>query len=290
MKNEEAKHSRTLFEIIRGHSLIDCDNKNYYFKHFTLLEILELDHLEDLDIKKSVRSGIKKEKDLIAHAIKKGFWSVKEEEKIKSLEWTLKRSTTALGKIEDLKQKEIFKNQINNQEEELKDIRGKRAKITSYSAEHASEVKKVKRMVNTSIFLDEKFETKPENTENNILITTLLFQKFKELNSRDNILYASFYGGFFDLFAAQNGNSIELLGKTIQNITSFQKNLIVLSNALLNKIKNVKIPEDISDNPVKVMDYVEKDESQSKVSHGVDDLRARAKARGGELKAEDFLS
>ena len=290
MKNEEAKYSRTLFEIIRGHSLIDCDNKNYYFKHFTLLEILELDYLEELDIKKSVSSGIKKEKDLIAHAIKKGFWSVKEEEKIKSLEWTLKRSMTALGKIEDPKQKEIFKGQINNQEKELKDIREKRAKITSYSAEHASEVKKVKRMVASSIFLDENFKKKPETTDDNIIITTLLFQKFKELNNRDNILYASFYGGFFDLFAAQKGNSIELLGKTIQNITSFQKNLIVLSNALLNKIKNVKIPEDISDDPVKVMDYVEKDESQSKVSHGVDDLRARAKARGGELKAEDFLS
>jgi hypothetical protein len=55
-------------------------------------------------------------------------------------------------------------------------------------------------------------------------------------------------------------------------------------------MKNVKIPDNISGDPVKIMDYVEKEETEAKVSHGVEDLRRKAQVRDGKLKAEDFLS
>ena len=59
---------------------------------------------------------------------------------------------------------------------------------------------------------------------------------------------------------------------------------------MLNKLRNVKIPDEISDDPIKIFNYEEKEESEGKVSHGVDDLKMKSKARGGKLKAEDFLS
>lgn len=55
-------------------------------------------------------------------------------------------------------------------------------------------------------------------------------------------------------------------------------------------MKNTRIPDEIADDPVKILDYEEKEEGDSKVSHGVDDLKLKMKARGGKLKAEDFLS
>jgi hypothetical protein len=39
-----------------------------------------------------------------------------------------------------------------------------------------------------------------------------------------------------------------------------------------------------------MMNYEEKEEKDTKVSHGIDDLRRKSQVRGGELKAEDFLS
>ena len=52
------------------------------------------------------------------------------------------------------------------------------------------------------------------------------------------------------------------------------------------------MPESITSDPVKVMDYVEpKDGHAGKnVTHGVDDLKAKMKSRGGELKPEDLLT
>ena len=118
----------------------------------------------------------------------------------------------------------------------------------------------------------------------------ILFSRYQKLNNRDTILNASYIGGFFEVFAAQGGNSVQLIGKTFCEMTSLQKNLIVLTNALLNKIKNTQIPDEIAGDPVRIMDYEEREEGEGKTSHGVEDLKTKMKARGGKLKAEDFLS
>jgi hypothetical protein len=75
------------------------------------------------------------------------------------------------------------------------------------------------------------------------------------------------------------------------DMTVFQKNLLVYANALLNKLKNVSIPENILDDPIKVLNYkeVEKD-SGKKTSIGLDDLKEKSAKNGGELKPEDFLT
>jgi len=289
---KEKKHhnlySSHLLDIIRGHSVLEGDSKTYYFKHFKVVDLLELDHLEEVDIKNSVKSGIKSEKELLDSAIKMGSWSIEKEESLKSQEWMLKRSTTALNKMKDLAQRKVFNNQIEAQEKELKEIKKARSKITSYSAEHLSEIKKIKRMCKSAVFLDLDFtQVFPKEEEG--LAASLLFAKNNELNSRDSLLNCSYHGGFFDLFAAQGGNSIQIIDKSFLEITGLQKNLIVLSNALLNKIKNTSIPDELSGDPVKIMDYEEKD-TESHTSHGVDDLKMKMKARGGKLKAEDFLS
>jgi hypothetical protein len=56
-------------------------------------------------------------------------------------------------------------------------------------------------------------------------------------------------------------------------------------------MKNTQIPDEIYGDPVKMFNYEEKKaEGEKRVSHGSDDLKKKMKARGGELKPEDFLS
>ena len=289
MKSEDNKHSVDLLDVVRGYSLIAHLGKPCYFKHFSVIGLLELDYLQDIDIDESTRAGIKKEKELLDLNIKRGSWSVAKEEKIKSLEWTLKKSMSALNKISDLAQRKVFYTQIEGQERDLKNIRAERAQICSYSAEHLSEVKRVKRMTEGSIFLDKDFTQKPSKEEE-VYFMVAMFARYRELNDREALLRASYFGGFFEIFAAQGGNSSQLIGGTFCEMTSLQKSLIVLSNSLLNKVKNTQIPDEIAGDPVKIMDYEEQEEKDTKVSHGVDDLKMKMQARGGKLKAEDFLS
>jgi len=289
MKNNKDLDYSRLLDTLNGYSILELNNKSYYFKHFSLLQTLEVEGLKTIDIKKSIKTGIKTEEDLIKRAYDTGAWTKNEEEKIKSLEWTIKQSTSSLSKIQDPKQREIFDGQINKQREELKSLSKKRASIVSYSAEHLAEAKKVKRMTKMSLFKDPDFTDLVDDDERTFL-TGILFSTYSELNSRDNLLKATWNAGFFDLFCAQNGSCIDLLGCCAKDITVIQKGLLVVSNSLLNKLKNTKIPDEIYGDPVKMFEYEEKEEKEAKTSHGVEDLRQKMRARDGKLKAEDFLS
>ena len=74
------------------------------------------------------------------------------------------------------------------------------------------------------------------------------------------------------------------------DLTIFQKGLISYSRALLNKIQNTKIPDEIYGDPIKMFNYVEPKENEGNKSEGIDDIKRKMKSRGGELKAEDLLS
>ena len=286
MSKTDESHSVDLLEILQGYSTLEYLNTNYYFKHFSILDVLSLDFEEKQEIEKSVKTGIQTSEQLVQSAINIGSWSEKKEDKLKSTIWMIKKSEAALSKIEDANQRKIFNNQIESQRKELKEIQDEKAKITNYSAEHLAQIKK---MVSSSVFLNKDFSEKLKE-EHQAPLTAILFAKFNHLNSRETCLRASYNGGFFDFYVAQTGNPLSIFGVTFDKLTCFQKNLIVYSNALFNKIKNVSIPSEIAGDPVKVYEYEEKPHQESKTSHGVDDLRTKMAMRGGELKAEDFLS
>ena len=287
--NDDDNYSSDLLEILQGYSTLEYSGQSYYFKHFSVIEVLELEFDEKKDIASSIKNGIKTKNELIKSAINIGSWTEAKEDKIKSLNWTIKKSESALSKIEDKNQRGIFNNQIESQRKELEEIENERAKIFSYSAEYLAQVKKIRKMVDTSVFANKEFSKKIES-DNSVALTAILFSKFNHLNSRDTCLKASYYAGFFDFFASQSANPLSIFGVTFNDLTCFQKNLIIYSSSLLNKIKNVTIPPEIADDPIKVYEYEEKPHQESKTSHGVDDLRTKMAMRGGELKAEDFLS
>jgi len=289
MSKNHDSFASDLLEILQGYSVLEYLDKKYYFKHFSIKDVLNLEFEEKLDIEQSIKSGIETSDQLVESAIKLGSWSKEKEEKIKSCRWMLKKSESSLAKIEDITQRKIFNSQIENQRKELKDIEDQKAKITNYSAEHLASIKKIKKMVDKSVFLDSSFSKKIDEKEKTPL-TAILFSKFNHLNSRDVCIKASYHAGFFDFFVAQSSNPLAIFGTVYTELTCFQKNIIVYSNALYNKIKNTSIPPEIAGDPIKVFEYEEKPHEDSKTSHGVDDLRTKMAMRGGELKAEDFLT
>jgi hypothetical protein len=287
---KDENYSLDLIDTVRGFSILNYSGKEYFFRHFSLLEFMQLDVEQVEDFNASKKAGISTREELINKAIKTGGWSISKEEEIKSLKWMLKKSTTALAQINDPTQRKVFHNQVKSQEDQLKEIEDKRTKITSYSAEHLSELKRVKKVYDKAVFRDREWKGLPPE-DHRTALTTILFARYNELMNHERMLRASYFGGFFEVYAAQKGNPLILLDTTFEKMTIFQKSLLVLTNSLLNKLRNTQIPDEIAGDPVKIFNYEEKkEEGDRKVSHGADDLKAKLKARGGELKPEDFLS
>lgn len=288
-KNQPSASS-ILLDVVRGYSVLEVNKKKYYFKHFSLIEMLSLDEFERDEFEKARDSGIQTEQQLIDSAINIGSWSSKKEEKIKSLEWTINHSTKALNKLTDPHQRSSFFRQIEGERKELQEVKEKRLKICAFSAEHLSQRKRFGEMMKLSLFYDKALKKglKDKDIE---AVATSVFSKFAELSDKDNILRAIYFTYFFDVFVGQSKNPLALFQKDFSSLTIFQKNLLSFSGSLLNKIKNSKIPKEIYGDPVKMFDYEEpKEPTGDKVTHGVDDLKRKMAARGGELKPEDLLT
>jgi hypothetical protein len=289
MKNEDSS-SLILLDIVRGYSIFNIGGETYYFKHFTVGEMLALDEFEKIEFAKAKKAGIQTEKQLIDSAIKMGVWSLEKEEKIKSLKWTINHSTKALAKMGDQTQRKIFSEGIERERKELEKCDLERRKISSYSAEFLADQKRFLKMARGSLFYDDKFK-KPIKEKKVELVAAVVFSKFNELSDKNKLLKAVYTTYFFDVFICQSSNPLALFQTDFVNLTVFQKNILSFANALLNKMKNTRIPDEIYGDPIKMYDYEEpKDNEGTKVTHGVEDLREKMKSRGGELKPEDLLT
>ncbi len=290
-KNEILKKaSSALIDILRGYSIIYADGKKFYFKHLTLKDHIFLDEKYNDFLESAKRSGIKTEDEIISLAIKNNYWTINKEEEIKSLEWSIKKLIQAMEKISDPIQKFSIKGNIEEKQASLKKINEDRNKISNYSAESFAENKKIKELMSCIFFKNNELTENLNDLESYNYISELFF-KMSELSNQEVILNAAYSGAFFELFTLHYRQPHVIFNKSGFDLTIYQKNLLVNANALLNKFKNVSIPEGILDDPVKILKYVEKDNSNnSKSTYGIEDLRAKSEARGGTLKPEDFLS
>ena len=287
MENEVSP-SQILLEISRGYSVFEINEQTYFFRHFSIEEMLTLDEFERDEAKRAEKMGLKSEGELLKNAMKYGAWTQKEEDKIKSLDWTINNSYKILEKFSDPVTRRSFENQIKDQEDELKILKNKKSKISSYSAEALAQQKKLSKMILNSLFYDKEFTKIVKNKDVEVL-GALVFSKFSELANKENVLKGCYLTYFFEVFMATS-NCLDLFKTDFMNLTIFQKGLSSYSRALMNKIQNTSIPEKIYGDPVKMFDYKEpKNEEKENTSHGLDDLKRRMSSRGGELKAEDFL-
>ena len=288
---DENSSSLMLLDIMRGFSVLDINSKTYYFKHFTISDLLEVDEFTFLSYKDSMKLGVKNKEQLIADAIKTGAWSQKEEDKIKSLEWMIDKSNEALNKITDNNQRGSFLKSIEKQQEELNSINYKRANLFIYSAENLSEKKKVQKILASCLFFDKEFTQCVDENDLSEL-SYYVFQKISQYSSKNAILKAIYFTHFFELFSIQHRNPLLLFNKTLCDLTVFQKNLLMYSNTLLSKIKNLQIPKEYFSDPLKIYEFKELsgEERSSNTTVGIDDIKAKMKANNGKIKAEDLLS
>lgn len=285
---DEVSPSQVLLEISRGYSVFTVNNKDYYFKHFSIEEMLELEEFENHQMIEARKNGLKTRTELVKDAMKYGAWTQSEEDKITSIEWTINSSLKTLDKMSDPVTRKSFSNQIDKQRKELNELKNKKDKIAAYSAESLAQQKRLSKMIQNSLFKDKEFKDLIELKDVEIL-GALIFSKFAELANKDNLLRASYLSYFFEVFMATK-NSLDLFQVKFMDLTLFQKGLISYSRALQNKMENTKMPDEIYGDPIKMFNYVEPKETDGNKSEGIDDIKRKMEARGGELKAEDLLS
>jgi protein required for attachment to host cells len=142
MNEEEQNIEALLLDVIRGYSKVQSNNQTFYLKHFLVYESLQLEEFQQEALNEAIKKGIKSEKEIIEDAIKRGHWSVKEEESIKSIRWMIEKSESAASKITDNIARKSFEASISKQREELQELQSRRDSLTAHSADNLAKRKK----------------------------------------------------------------------------------------------------------------------------------------------------
>lgn len=281
------KANSALLDINRGYSVLNASGRDFYFRHFSIIDVLQMDEEYEKALFHASKSGIKKEEELINVALKRGTWSLKKEEEVKALQWTISKMQESEKKSNDFLNKMSMKKEIQKNQEKIKALQDERHKITSYSAESFAENKRIRFLISNTCFKDRGF-SEPIEDDLSLDYSLACFAKIAEFNDKKFILNVAYNTAFFEIFVLHYRQPDIIFKKSGLDLSVFQKSLLVYSNALLNKLKNISIPEDVAKDPMKVLEYEEKE--GKKTSRGVDDLKEKMEARGGKLKPEDYLT
>ena len=284
--NEE---NSLLLDILRGYSKITHKYKNYYFKHFGLYDSLKLEEFELDCVIEAKKQGIKGKDELIELAIKRGGWSKQEEASMKDLNWMINKSRKAASKISDNNTLKAFEDSIQKQVDELNALRAKKNQFISHSAENLGKSKRANREIFLSLFYDKEMTENVSEDDLYFLISEVN-SKIEGLTSVENLLKVAFDSYFFDIYTLNYRDPNKILDTNIYKITIWQKSLLSYASILLNKLKNMDIPDDIREDALKIYNFQPKENTSqdNKVTEGVSDLRAKMAQNGGKLTADDF--
>jgi hypothetical protein len=287
--SKESETSLILLDILRGASRITYRDKVLYLRHFLVYDELLLSEYEHQSFISAIKMGVKKEEDLLKNAIDKKFWSKEEEDTISNLEWVIDKSNQSLAKVSDWNLRKTLENSIKSDRDKLNSLQLKKRSIISHSAESFSLRKRNTKTLLDNLFVDEEMKT-PINEDDLFDFMPAINDKVSQLTNEENMLKAAFSTSFFDLYCLNNTNPTTILNKDIYNITLWQKNLIFYASILLNKMKNMDLPDSVKNDPVKIYKYQGQVEQKTgdNVVHGVEDLKQKMKQKGGKLSAEDF--
>lgn len=288
MNHKKINSSQILLDISRGYSILNNKQGVFYFKHPSNFESLKEEEYYEIAYQRAVKRGIYSESQLLEKYIKGGQWSLEKEEKIKSLKWMIDKSTKASLQITDDFQRNGFNQQIEAQRKELQQLQADKNKLIGQSAESWASKQRIFKTVADHMFKDLSFKEKAEFDNDPVLVIEMQ-KKMIELSAKNNLLAAAYDPTFFDIFSLQYREPMSIFDVNFFTVTIFQRYLLSYASVLLNKLKNLDIPDEIRLDPLKIFDFNPDNKNQtSKVSHGVDDLKNALKNKG-KITAEDLI-
>ncbi len=286
--NRETSIQQILLEIIRGYSILEIDREQFYLKHPSNYESLLEEEVYLNRLQAATKLGIATEQNLLDKYIKLGKWSTKKEEKIKGLRWSIDKSTLAAQKITDNMQKSVFMQSIESQRKELQELEKERDHLILPSAENWARQQQISAMMKNLVFEDDRFLRPVITDENYLKFSAIARIKMNDFTNTANLLRAAFEPAFFDIYCLQYRDPFGIFNKDFFNITIFQKNLLTFASILLNKLRNVEMPAEVKRDPIKIFEFSSSTEKESKVTHGVDDLKEAMK-KNGKVTAKDLI-
>lgn len=260
-------------DICRGFSTASVGDNTVYFKHLDVTDSIQIERASESYRQKAITAGVPTEKEKVAWLQTKGLWTVQQQQELTML-------ADYIAQLEKNKGNSFLKSQLDRQKQlilEQKELYEKKLTERALLVGETCE-----RIVNKKINLDYLclFTFRDEHCKEAV------FTKSAANEMEDGELYpylakyietvAEFsemtlkkiaVSGFFtSFFYHASGKPEAFFGLPVWKLTYNQSNLLSYGSFFRSIFENVKIPDNIRDDPVKIEEYASlKDRADSMI-------------------------
>jgi hypothetical protein len=271
-QSQQNKYKKAFRDIKNGFSEIKVLENFFYLKHLSLEDQVDIDQIYDHYFDEAKNRGVPTNDETLKRLIEEKQWSTKQESLIKQEEDfidNLNKQKKVLYLKSEIQRVNV---DIESGQKRLYDLKNTKASFFNRTAESYAE-ERVNDFYILKCLYKDKSLSKPafeEDQFDNIDSETLtcIIKQYSEVykNINDNTIQYLVLQDFFNLYMPFAENPTEFFGKSVCELTYNQVKLLIYSRFFKNVFQqNDKMPQDIKNDPDKIIDYVNANENAKKV-------------------------
>ena len=271
-QSQQNKYKKAFRDIKNGFSEIKVLENLFYLKHLSLEDQVDIDQIYDYYFEEAKSRGVPTNEETLNRLIEEKQWSKRQESLIKQEEDFID-NLNKQKKVLYLKSEiQRINADIESAQKRLYDLKNTKAAFFNRTAESYAEERVNDFYILKCLYKDKKLTQAAfeENQFDNIDSETLtcIIKQYSEVykNINDNTIQYLVLQDFFNLYMPFAENPTEFFGKSVCELTYNQIKLLIYARFFKNVFQqNDKMPQDIKNDPDKIIDYVNANENAKKV-------------------------
>jgi hypothetical protein len=271
-QSQQSKYKKAFRDIKNGFSEIKVLENLFYLKHLSLEDQVDIDQIYDHYFDEAKNRGVPTNDETLKRLIEEKQWSTKQESLIKQEEDFIDNLNKQKKSLYLKSEIQRVNADIESGQKRLYDLKNTKASFFNRTAESYAEERVNDFYILKCLYKDKKLSQQAfeEDQFDNIDSETLtsIIKQYSEVykNINDNTIQYIVLQDFFNLYMPFAENPTEFFGKSVCELTYNQVKLLIYSRFFKNVFQqNDKMPQDIKNDPDKIIDYVNANENAKKV-------------------------
>jgi len=270
-QSQQSKYKKAFRDIKNGFSEIKVLENLFYLKHLSLEDQVDIDQIYDHYFDEAKSRGVPTNDETLKRLIEEKQWTNRQESLIKQEEDLIenfqKQKKTLYLKSEILR----VNADIESAQKRLYDLKNTKAAFFNRTAESYAEERVNDFYILKCLYKDKKLsvvafeEDQFDDIDSETL--TCIIKQYSEVykNINDNTIQHLVLQDFFNLYMPFAENPNEFFGKSVCELTYNQVKLLIYARFFRNIFQqNDKMPQEIKNDPDKIIDYVNANENAKK--------------------------
>jgi hypothetical protein len=270
-QSQQSKYKKAFRDIKNGFSEIKVLENLFYLKHLSLEDQVDIDQIYDYYFEEAKSRGVPTNDETLKRLIEEKQWTNRQESLIKQEEDLIenfqKQKKNLFLKSEILR----VNADIESAQKRLYDLKNTKAAFFNRTAESYAEERVNDFYILKCLYKDKKLsivafeEDQFDNIDSETL--TSIIKQYSEVykNINDSTIQYLVLQDFFNLYMPFAENPTEFFGKSVCELTYNQVKLLIYARFFKNIFQqNDKMPQEIKNDPDKIIDYVNANENAKK--------------------------